>query len=246
MGAIRNFFDRKKGLPETAEEKKAIPIGEILQWVKDQPQEDKIANRKMNEIATDLTSQMKEAFVISAKTAVPGFRVTENIQPVLADLCCYFLGIESRYDLGKGIYLTGDFGVGKSTLLKAYRQWLADWFPFRGNGFTITSVEEIVEHYKKHGSLDKYVNDTIESGFNNPRHLLINEFGKPIKEKIYGTEAAQIINSLMMMRYDLFQNNKKVTHITSNFMPSSEEKALVDRYVEMFNVIPIKGQSFRR
>jgi len=90
------------------------------------------------------------------------------------------------------------------------------------------------------------VNNKEEYGYVFPRHLLINEFGKEIKDKIYGTEAQQIINSLMMRRYEVLQSSGKVTHITSNHLPKSNDQALNDRYVEMFNLVEIKGKSFRK
>lgn len=201
---------------------------------------------KIKTIENELTVEIKNAFIFSAKTICPEFSVNENLKATLNDLCTYFLGLDGNLSLNKGIYLYGEFGVGKSTLMKCYRQWLADWWPFNGNGFSVTSIEEIIESYKKENNLNKFTNCIEENGFNNPRHLLINEFGKDLKDKIYGTEASQIINNLMMIRYDIFQNQGKLTHITSNSLPYSNEKALTDRYVEMFNIVKIGGKSFRK
>lgn len=205
-----------------------------------------VSEAKIKTIENELTANMKHAFILSANEVCDKFVVTDEMRPILNNLCLYFLGLPGIYDLNKGIYLIGDYGVGKSTLMKCYRKWLSDWWPFNGNGFMVTSIEEIIEHYKKSGSLEKFTNNKEEEGFPNPRHLLINEFGKEIKDKIYGTEAEQIINSLMMLRYDIFQNMGKVTHITSNYYPKSQDLALSDRYVEMFNVININGNSFRK
>jgi len=201
---------------------------------------------KIKTIEKELTIEIKNAFMISARSICPDFIVTKELIQPLNDICTYFLGLEGNLNLNKGIYLSGEYGVGKSTLMKCFRQWLADWWPFNGNGFMVTSIEEIIESYKKENNLNKFTNCINEDGFNNPRHLLINEFGKKIDEKIYGTEAKHIINNLMMIRYDIFQNQGKLTHITSNSMPYNDDKALNDRYVEMFNLIIIDGKSFRK
>ena len=219
-------------------------IAEILKEKNEEPQKQKeTAIKKLEPI---LSVRIKQAFMASSVSVLDNFTVTENIKQHLNDLCAYFLGLEGKLNLNKGVYLVGEYGVGKSTLMKIYRQWLADWWPFSGNGFMITSVEEIIEYYKKNNNLDKFTTNYNEDKWPDPKHLLINEFGKEIKDKIYGTEASHIMNNLMMLRYDLFQNQGKLTHITSNSMPFSDEKALMDRYVEMFNVVKINGNSFRK
>ena len=73
----------------------------------------------------------------------------------------------------------------------------------------------VIETYKKENRLDKF-GYRAEIG---PGHLCINEFGKTVQEKIYGTEADAIIESLFMTRYEIFQSGK-LTHVTSNYSPS--------------------------
>jgi hypothetical protein len=82
----------------------------------------------------------------------------------------------------------------------------------------------------------------------NPHVYCINEFGKQIDEKHYGTNIQQAINSMLMIRYELFQNNGILTHATSNFHPSELkcfDDALLDRFSEMFNFVPVDGVSYR-
>ena len=89
------------------------------------------------------------------------------------------------------------------------RQWLADYWKESGNGFMVTSIEEIIQTYKTTNSLDKFVNNSDDPYRSGARHLLINEFGGEMNDKIYGVESQQILDSLMKMRYDLFQQKKK-------------------------------------
>lgn len=205
-----------------------------------------VSEGKIKTIESELTLDMKLAFMVIANEICPGYVLSEKIKPILNNLCLYFLGIKGEYSLDKGIFLMGDFGTGKSTLMRVFQRWLATLWPFNPNGFTITSIEEVIDFYKKDGNLYRFTFKRDNDGFTDIHHILINEFGKDVKDKIYGTEAMQILNSFMMIRYDIFQNSGKVTHITSNMLPFSEEKALNDRYIEMFTIVKIEGKSYRK
>jgi len=170
--------------------------------------------------------------------------IPENRKNIITNLLKYFTGNKCDFDLNKGIYLYGNYGVGKSALMSIIQKTIAICFPFSGNGFMIKSLEDIIDIYKKDGNLDVVtyrINDT-------PKHLCINEFGKDIDDKIYGTSARQIIHSLFMLRYQLYQENKILTHATSNYMPGKidVEPIVMDRMIEMFNFIEITGDSFRK
>lgn len=213
-----------------------------------EPEQEQWIN-KIKTIESEVTNGMKRDFINSARTVCREFTVTPNIQNTLNILCKYFLGIEGDLSLNKGIFLVGGYGVGKSTIMMSMRRWLADnWNKDDqlGNGFMVTSVEEIIQDYKESKSLDRWVNNSEDDYRPGARHLLINEFGLDLKDKIYGVDSIRIINQLMKMRYDLFQNYGKLTHVTSNFDPNSDDEALMDRYFEMFNVIEIEGESFRK
>ena len=205
-----------------------------------------VDHNKIKQLEEELTPQMKFNFMASADKICEGYKIDSELKEDLNDLCKYFLGIEGKLTLKKGIFLSGTYGAGKSTLMMVIRQWLADYWKESGNGFMVTSIEEIIQTYKTTNSLDKFVNNSDDPYRSGARHLLINEFGGEMNDKIYGVESQQILDSLMKMRYDLFQQKKKLTHCTSNFAPSSNNMALLDRYIEMFNVIEIKTKSQRK
>jgi len=170
------------------------------------------------------------------------YEVSKENAPKLTDMLRYFTGNEGL-DLNKGIYLYGTFGCGKTALMASIRRYLATYFPFNANGFLSVSLEKIIEDYKSDGNIAKYsygIND-------NPINLCIDEFGKEMNEKIYGTSADSVIKSMFMVRYELFGRGK-LTHVTSNFSPEelNLEPILKDRMAEMFNFIHLKGDSFRK
>ena len=196
---------------------------------------------KLTDWNKDSEKIIKRTFLHVAETYVPkGYIIRDK--KMITELLKYFTGNESEHDLTKGIYLNGIYGCGKTMLFKVIQKTIAELWPFNQNGFQITSLEKIIETYKKENRLDKF-GYRAEIG---PGHLCINEFGKTVQEKIYGTEADAIIESLFMTRYEIFQSGK-LTHVTSNYSPSqlNYEPIIKDRISEMFNFIEIKGDSFR-
>lgn len=187
--------------------------------------------------------KIKEKFMEIGKNIVgSNFQIRKETREILTNILKYFTGNENEYKLSKGIYLYGSYGVGKTMTMKIIQRLLAEMFPFSPNGFQITSVEQIIDVFKTDGSTD-YFGYRKES---KPLNICINEFGKKMNEKIYGTEADFVVNSLFMVRYELFQLGY-LTHVTSNYKPEQikVEPIIKDRMVEMFNFIEIKGTSFR-
>lgn len=185
---------------------------------------------------------IKKTFLhIGTGFAGKDYVINQNNSAIITDLLKYFTG-NGDLDMRKGIYLFGNFGVGKTIIFHTIRKLLSELFPFSPNGFAITSIEQIIEMYKFEKSLLKF-------GYNKddlPVNLCINEFGKKMSEKIYGTDVNSILESLFMIRYELFQKGK-LTHVTSNYNPAELDlpDIIKDRMVEMFNFIEIKGDSFR-
>lgn len=183
----------------------------------------------------------KEFLSIGKQLLGKQYQVTDNNRHIITNLLKYFTG-NGEIDLSKGIYLYGEFGTGKTRTFDIIRKLLAKLFPFNPNGYSIASVELIIEHYKSEKNLTKY-------GFNSndiPVSLCINEFGKKVNEKHYGTDVNAVIESLFMIRYELYQQGK-LTHVTSNYSPIELDypPIIKDRISEMFNFIEIKGDSFR-
>lgn len=172
------------------------------------------------------------------------FIITPGRSDIITELMKYFTGNESQFDLGKGVYIYGDYGVGKSALMAIIQRTIATCFPFSVNGFMAKSLEDIIDEYKEAGNLDSITYRKHDK----PKHLCINEFGKTMDDKIYGTRADSVIHSLFMIRYQLFQDSGILTHATSNYsVDNAGAKPIVmDRMIEMFNFVKLTGNSFRR
>jgi len=223
-------------------------ISKIIKEAKTSPDQN-FGIKKIIDFSTNEFLIKKEFVLIGKELIGKNFVVKEELAKTITNLLIYFTGNPGTFDLNKGIYIHGSFGTGKTTLFRIIRKLLTlisdrDQFgkKFNPNGFQITSIEQIIDTYKNDGSLDYFGYRTGS----NPLNLCINEFGKNINEKIYGTNANELINSLFMIRYELFQKGY-LTHCTSNFHPRdmNVEKIIADRMKEMFNFVEINGESFR-
>lgn len=187
----------------------------------------------------------KWQFFSLAKCQIKDFKIIEANRTTLNGLFYYFNGNTGTFDINKGIYMFGNFGCGKTSLFGLFSKYLSIYFPFSEYGFGNVSVEEIVDEYKKNNLTEKFV---ISENSNQPIRYCFHEIGKEINEKYYGTDINQVLNSLMMRRYEIFQKYGTVTHVTSNFHPRELkcfDDAVKDRMKQMFNFVEWKGDSFR-
>lgn len=203
--------------------------------------------KKIHYLDEEISNILKTRVISIANEIVPNFMLSDDMVAIFGNLFTYFTGNEGKYDLNKGIYLYGSYGIGKTITMNIFSKFLQKNFSFGPNNYGITSVEEIAEYYKTNGNLLKF-GRSFEVGKVLAYNKCINELGKPLEEKYYGTNIQNVINSMLMVRYELFQERKVITHATSNFHPEDLEcfdDALLDRFKEMFNFIEIKGTSFR-
>ncbi len=146
----------------------------------------------------------------------------------------YFCGIESELDLGKGICLIGETGVGKSTALKLFVHSLGCH-----NGSTaIISMQELNRNFiqTKGECLQRYLNTEF---------LLLDDVGHERQVSSYGNTFL-IFEELIHARYEA----KRITHMTTNFGDPSFHadrygKHIADRMIKMFNFVNWGGQSKR-
>lgn len=221
-----------------------------------------VKSEKMEFIrAIDSDELLLKHFAIIRKVAGDDYILTSGIHKVITGMIYYFNGnIEAanRYgmDTCKGIALIGKYGVGKTNIFRLIQQYLQQVNRGTPNTFKITSVDEIILSLLNDGdSVDSVYVYNTKTGINNepirkPVHLCINEFGTQYDIKRYGSNVNDLIDSLMMRRYEIFQQYGKVTHITSNFGTVDFEnrfpERLVDRFKEMFNIVKLEGKSFRK
>ncbi len=193
--------------------------------------------------------------------AGPCYVFTGELKELWNILFLYFIGSEEvekyGYSLDKSIALTGLYGVGKSTIFKIIHRWL-EWIMIRNaNSFRISSTEEVINIFQSKDWLNDVLilNKTENSygggvGIPKPIHILVNEFAYQYDVKHYGTDVKEYIEMFIMKRYDIFQDYGKLTHVTMNFNVEDLDRnfspRIIDRFRGMFNIIELKGKSWRK
>lgn len=178
------------------------------------------------------------------------YEFTDSLAKIYTSLIYYFNGENRDYDLNKGIALVGTFGAGKTTLFRVIRKYLKLIENPNPNLFKITSTEDIITEMQRSNHLDSELLYNRNGVYKRPLNIVINEFGFDYDGKTYGTQNRELIEMFLMKRYDIFQEHGKLTHVTTN-MDALDLKEIftvriIDRFKEMFNMIPVQGGSFRK
>ena len=173
--------------------------------------------------------------------------VTDENRDVINSLCLYFAR-DKRFEdqgpgfsLGKGIFLAGFVGVGKSSMFDAFRLLGETYYKEFHNTsllFRKANCKRIVSDY-----MDKH----SEEGKNLSKYYKAS----PFYFDDLGTEQGafnsyNVMQAILEERYD----NKVKTFVTSNLgLKAVEDKygeRVRDRFNEMFNILSISGESFRK
>lgn len=186
------------------------------------------------------------------------FDVDSHNSRILQFLVFYFNGNkkaeevfpEMNYKLHKNLLFVGTPGTGKTLLMLA----LSDYLRLTKNPlyFKNTSVTHLLNHFKLNNHIDAftYRQQNSKKFEGEPEHICLNDLGIEIdKQKHFGTDVAQIIDEFLFARYEIYQNQHKRYHITSNLTLADFQKGyesrLLDRF-KSFNVIPFNGDSRRK
>ncbi|WP_233434011.1 P-loop NTPase family protein [Odoribacter splanchnicus] len=185
------------------------------------------------------------------------FEIDDNNEKLFRFLLYYFNGSkkaleifpEKQYALHKNILLVGEPGCGKTMMMQIFSDYLK--ITDNPNKFHNLSITQMVNYYKIHSNIDRYTyNEADAKYFNgNPFNICLNDIGIDIQQKSFGTNIDDIVNEFLFARYEIFQNNFKRTHLTSNLstkdFKEKYEERLVDRF-KNYNVVNLPGKSRRK
>jgi len=160
----------------------------------------------------------------------------DNDNKELAKRLYHYLRQDSKpFDRNKGILICGNFGSGKTAMMRAYTKannYLAEKY----NGRMILYINALNVHKIKEEEENKF------SKF----PLFIDDIGKEVDEVVdYGTKKNPMIE-LLARRYE----NGAITFATSNFtLETLAERYgafITDRLESMFNIYILKTKKSRR
>lgn len=172
--------------------------------------------------------------IILSRNIAREFEITKYNKEVINQIYHYLTGNEQKFNgsIYKGIMLVGRNGIGKTLILKAYCEiirLLNNIIIFQIHSKKLQSVIEKnnIEYFEK-------------------RPMFIDDIGKESLQIVdYGTKIMPVAD-LIALRYD----NGALTFTTCNYnMQTLEDfygKTTTDRFKEMFNIIELGGESFRK
>lgn len=186
------------------------------------------------------------------------FVLDDNNRKVVKFLMLYFnnspLALDvfpnEHYSLDKNIMLVGPVGTGKTLLMDIMKLYLSRLHsPLE---YRVFSQTQMLNYFKQHNNIDFFTFNTADSKAfeGKPFHVCLNDIGLKT-QKFYGNDTERIIEEFLFARYEIWEQQYKRTHITTNLETSDiaelfgdGHNRLFDRF-KMFNVIPLLGESRR-
>ena len=190
-----------------------------------------------------------------------GYEYTEKIKPLLRTLTDYFMGVECGLDLSKGVLIIGEPGRGKSWIMEIWAKTLRSLADAQSDyheckqAFHFARVKALVSQLQSKEGETAYQTEKlwlhkIWSPHNKelPFHACLDDIYKEEDERSYKYNQNPMPD-IYNARDKHFVNHGLKLHGTANFHPDEMEMysdALRDRFYQMFNILHLEGQSFRR
>lgn len=180
-----------------------------------------------------------------ARTVCPSFVVRDGMKPLLNDLLLWCLSAPGRLDPSKGLWLWGDIGSGKTTMLHVILRFCRIVRPAdaEGNpyGFRISNAIEVCSGYQRKGY------DGIQT-YIDSRRQAFDELGSETIPTGYYGNTENVFQYILQRRYD--RRHTSFTHVTTNLSVDQIAEVygarIYDRCKEMFNFVPMRGATFRK
>ncbi|MFS4416676.1 ATPase [Maribacter sp. 2307ULW6-5] len=196
-------------------------------------QEFKVAELTNNQLVYDFPMVLRFLEYRGKQLFGKKFRLHEADYGLIYDLVNYFIGDIDHcrakgMDLEKGILLTGPVGCGKTALMKLMR-YLVPHKP----QYEVIPCRNVVFAFNHLGY------KTIED-FGNKKHYCFDDLGVEPDGRHYAADC-NVMGELLISRFELMQNERRITHLTTNLSASELEKRYGDRVRsrmrEMFNLV---------
>jgi len=205
----------------------------------------KVKKRVHNPSWTDKNIAALDAVI---KALCPGFTNTPEVEELYLKGLKYFHSDETcGWDLNKGIYLYGVFGVGKTLFFNVFNSYL---LIMRG-GFRKVTSDEIMSRFATHGFqvIEELCAVKLSMAGSAPINLFIDDVGQGANSVKYYGSSTNVIVEILQRRYRCLTDGGLLTHLSTNLEPT-EIKDIYGEYIssrakEMFNPILFPGKDKR-
>jgi hypothetical protein len=201
-------------------------------------------------------------YVGGEKIPGTGFSIDESNEQFFRTLWEYFTRDEEAlrkrgYSCRRGLMIMGTYGTGKTAAMEIFakitglyrviptRQILRE---YRQQGDGREGSEGVLDRYTYMNQVRVFV-DNVDIGVH-PEQLCFDDWGHESAEaRLYGN-SINVMEEILSDRYVLWRQRGMITHVTTNMGSDEVEKTyggrIRDRCREMFNLIPLTGESRRR
>lgn len=179
-----------------------------------------------------------------ARQICPDYRITQEQKLVINDIFNWCLMLQGNLDPNKGLWLHGDIGSGKTTMLKIVKRFCHDVRP-KVNGdyysFRISNAIEVCGEFSQKGyaGIETYIDS---------RQQAFDEIGSECAPTAYYGTVENVFQYILQRRYD--RRHESFTHVTTNFTKEQVidryDARIYDRCKEMFNFVEFNGITFRK
>ena len=199
------------------------------------------------------SEQILEQVIRIGKKILPGFDIPEEQKVYYINLALYFSGHPGcAWDLKKGLLISGVVGTGKTLSMRIMAE--------ATRKFKIINTRYVIRDYMAAqipvSVIDKYGRSSFRITAHGtpdreiPFAYCFDDFGlENVSTKNYGNQQ-NIMEEVMLDRYDMFLAHGMITHCTTNLSPTMIEKyygiRVRDRLREMVNYIELQGASKRK
>ncbi len=170
-----------------------------------------------------------------------GIKINKHNQFLYREACYFFSrNPGGKWTLNKGLFLYGGCGTGKTTFFQAIQRT----YTLLQVPFAINNMPRICA-----GMLAEGKTDIMR--FAKEQRVLDDAGAESAKIMSYGN-AVHILPDLLMLRYEEFQKNQTLTHITTNLTPADlknragMDERVLSRMNEMFTIVHLPGPDHRK
>ena len=195
-----------------------------------------------------------------ARSIEPNFEYTEDNKKIFKLFLLYFSGnilfednckilTGTKGSLSKGLLLIGSVGVGKTLIFNIFKEYTA---MLKNNSFQFHNAIDIIDNVNITGVeyLEKFSDNYIVENMPKPITMYIDDIGSKNEEVNHYGSKSNVIEDLLSIRYNVFSKYNKLTHSSTNLysegLKENYDARIIDRIKEMFNIIELKGESFRK
>lgn len=144
---------------------------------------------------------------------------------------------------GRGLWLVGNTGTGKSTLMKAVKHFCAIFSDPRSanmpRSMAWRHAKDIVADYEQYGA--KALDDLCEMPA-----LIIDDLGTEDREATRYGSVKNVVEEILSRRYDRKLMTLVTTNLDWNQVKAFYHTRIYDRIRESFNIIQFAGKSHRK